>query len=152
MELDEQSVIEEIERAFDGVRLGEGVSLREADVIDDYGSDAQRKKARSKDELVDWRKISDASISHYSWCLSFFDAEGMRFHLPAYMRFVLKHYETSHSSSIHATLYALGCGGERFGLLNQAQREAVRKFLAFVADSGDRLDKEHARKSLEVWK
>src|SRR5687767_1098532 len=147
MELDKQSVIEEIERAFSGVRLGEGVSLREADVIDDYGSEADREKARAEDELVDWRKISEELISHYSSCLSFFDAEGMRFHLPAYMRFVLKHYETSDSNSIDATIYALGCGGERFGLLNQEQREAVRKFLEFVAGSGGGLD-EDARKAL----
>src|SRR6185369_1468871 len=102
-----QLVVRRIERAFSGVRLGEGVSLREADVIDDYGTDAERKKARAQDEQHDWKRIPDDLISHYNWCLSFFDAQGMRFHLPAYMRFTIRHYKESDSASIDATLYAL---------------------------------------------
>ena len=34
-----------------------GVSIREAIVIDNYGSMAERKEARSKDELTDWGRL-----------------------------------------------------------------------------------------------
>jgi hypothetical protein len=148
-----QLVIERIERAFSGVRLGAGVSLREADVIDDYGTDAERKKARAQDELDDWKQIPEDLISRYYSCLCFFDAEGMRFHLPAYMRFAMMHYRDSDSASIDFTIYALGYGDDRFSLLTAPQRAAVRHFLKFMAfNGGHHVSSDHARRALEdVW-
>src|SRR5688572_15704193 len=131
-----QLVIERIERAFLGVRLDDGVSLREADVIDNYGSEAERKKARDQDELEDWQRIPEDLISHHYWCLSFFDAKGMRFHLPAYMRFALRHYKDSASASIDSTIYTLGYDDDRYSLLTPPQRVAVRQFLKFMAFNG----------------
>jgi hypothetical protein len=149
-----QLVVERIERAFAGVRLGAGVSLREADVIDDYGTEADRKKARAQDELEDWKRIPDDLISRYYSCLSFFDAEGMRFHLPAYMRFALRHYKDSDSASIDSTIFALGYDDDRFSLLTAPQRAAVRQFLKFMAfNGGHHVSSDRARLALEeVWK
>jgi len=148
-----QLVIEQIERAFSGVRLGAGVSLREADVIDDYGTSAERKKARAQDELEDWKRIPEELVSRYYSCLSFFDAEGMRFHLPAYMRFALRHYKNSDSASIDSTIFTLGYGDDRFSLLTAPQRVAVRHFLKFMAfNGGHYVSSDHARRALEdVW-
>lgn len=40
------NTIMQITEAFRDTRLGDGVSLREADVIDDYGTDDEREAAR----------------------------------------------------------------------------------------------------------
>ena len=148
-----QLVIERIERAFSGIRLGAGVSLREADVIDNHGRDAERKPARAQDEVEDWRLIPEDLISRYPSCLSFLDAEGMRFHLPAYMRFALRNYKDSASASIDFTIYALGYEDDRFGLLTAPQRAAVRHFLKFMAFNGGHfVDGNSAERALEdVW-
>ena len=148
-----QLVVDRIGRAFSGVRLDDGVSLREADVLDDYGTEAERKKARGLDELQSWQMISEDLIAHYHWCLPFFDAKGMRFHLPAYMRFALRHYRTSDSSSIDSTIYALGRDDDRYSLLTAPQRAAVRHFLKFMAyNGGNHVDTDGARRALtDVW-
>lgn len=128
-----QGVIECIERAFADVRLEEGISLREAEVIDDYGTDEQRANAREEDEKDDWRKLSDDSVAHYYWCPAFFDAKGLRFHLPAYMCFALRHYNDSASPSIdQAIIFSKSAGGQ-FDLLTVSQKEAVLRFLEFMA-------------------
>lgn len=43
------ALIAEIERAFDGFEREDGVTLHEASVIDDHGSDAERAQARLDD-------------------------------------------------------------------------------------------------------
>ncbi len=104
-----QQIVETIERAFAGVQLEEGISLGEAIVLDDYGSDEDRALARSHDELHDWRNISDETIACSSVGLSFLDAKGIRFYLPAFMRFALRHYQHSDSASISYIIYTLDC-------------------------------------------
>ena len=85
---EQERVRQLIHEAFAGITLGRGVSLHETVVIDDYGSTQARQKAREKDEKKDWRKLVDApelkAVTGIGG-LSFFDAEGLRFHLPAYM-------------------------------------------------------------------
>lgn len=148
-----QQVIEEIECTFANVRLGGGVSLREAQLIDDYGSEEERREARSLDEALDWKNIPEAMIARYCSSLSFFDALGMRFHLPAYMCFALRHYKDSDSPSIDFTVYTLGYDDARYSSLSPEQRGAVREFLKFMAfPSEGRVLSKHARSALEnVW-
>src|SRR4051794_34491972 len=88
-----EEIIALIEKAFAGVQLGAGTSIREADVIDSYGSEETRARARALDEQHDWRKIPDETIETYHWVFSFFDAEGMRFNAPAYMCYALRHLD-----------------------------------------------------------
>jgi putative SOS response-associated peptidase YedK len=81
-----QRLLDSIERAFHGVELGAGASLHEAKTIDDYGTTAQRLPARDRDEKHDWRKLIDDSELVKACrlgALSFFDAAGLKFHLPA---------------------------------------------------------------------
>lgn len=146
-------VIKQIEHAFLGVELGDGVSLREAEVIDNYGTAAERESARAQDELHDWRQIPDDLISRSYSCLSFFDARGMIFHLPAYMRFALRHYQDSDSASIDSTIYTLGYADERFSLFTPSHRAAVRQFLEHMAlDEGRHVDSDAAKRALDdVW-
>ena len=88
MDEQRQRLLDQIDKAFAGVELGDGVSMHESAVIDDYGTDEQRLAARTPDEKLDWRKLIDGpemtrlfSIGNGGLC--FLDAVGLRFYLPA---------------------------------------------------------------------
>ena len=60
------NAVNQIADAFADVSLGNGVSLREADVIDAYGTEDERASAREQDELHDCERISDEDIETHS--------------------------------------------------------------------------------------
>ena len=71
-----------LDSLFRDVRLGDGISIHEADVVDDNGSDIERRKARKNDETFDWQKLIGSELfSAQSFC--FMDAQGRLFHIPA---------------------------------------------------------------------
>jgi hypothetical protein len=191
-----QRIHDAIEDSFQGVQLEGGISLHEAVVLDDYGTQEERRRARLQDELDDWRRIPDETIGRYSASLAFLDAKGMRFYLPAFMRFAIRHYQRSNSPSIDYLLnklnWSLGSWAEsvdvvfekateeqrallgmasspaelrakfeslhsyqaeRLSLLTEAQRDAVRGFLEFMAfEAVGHVDSRFARQALErVW-
>lgn len=148
IEAEARLLIAEIERAFASVTLEDGVSIREADVIDDYGSLEDRQKARSRDELKDWRRIPDDLLEHFHWSLSFFDAKGMRFHLPAYMAFAVRLYLRPVPDFYPWIIYSLDSDGDSFALLSKPQKAAVRRFLTFFAAVGDNSVSRNARCAL----
>jgi hypothetical protein len=124
-----------IREAFAGVKLGDGIGLQEAQGIDDYEDAATRARYRADDEKDDWSRISADALNHCNTSLSFFDAEGMRFHLPAYLIADLRgDYEFG-----MAFVLTLQCdwGTTQFDLLTADQRRAVRAFLLHIAESGD---------------
>ncbi len=130
-----EQIITLITTAFEGVTLEDGVGLSEADAIDSYASPETRKALRENDEKNEWAKISVASINaHYS-NLSFFDAKGMRFHLPAFLLAEINGefnfgmtFPLAHLSEYRIRQYAL---------LNSDQRTAVRMFLNYLSDHPD---------------
>ena len=143
-------IIAQIEAAFDGVRLDGGVSLREAEVLDACGSVEAQRAARLLDETEDWRKIPDSDFGFY-WDYAFFDAKGVVFHLPAYMRFALRICRPKDPASFF-TITALGRHGDYIELLNDSQKEAVREFLRFMANLEDDFLRAEAKRALEeVW-
>ena len=133
-------LIKQIEAAFEGVTLGQGVSLHETIVIDDYGSQAQRAAARKNDELHDWKKVlADPRFPkvHGVGGLSFYDSEGLRFHLPAYLLLALSPVYEDVTESLMFTLTSCNdYNKSRFAILNEAQRQAVRNFLLYLRQSG----------------
>src|SRR5688500_17196676 len=74
-----------IREAFAGVKLGNGIGLQEAQGIDDYADKETCARYRAGDEKEDWTRIPAEELSRCNSSLSFFDAEGMRFHLPAFL-------------------------------------------------------------------
>jgi len=122
-----------IEEAFSGVMLGDGVGLREGQARDDYwGDKAKCKSFRALDEKYDWSSIQAAELNRCNSSLSFFDAEGMRFHLPAFLICDLKgeygfgmDFCLTHLSDYTKT---------QFALLSAKQRQAVRAFLLHIED------------------
>jgi hypothetical protein len=56
------SIIAEIRRAFRAVSRADGVTLHEALVIDNYGSDAERSAARRPDTDCQWQDVPEHPI------------------------------------------------------------------------------------------
>lgn len=126
-----------IERAFAGVQLEDGVSLHEADVIDNYGTNAERQAARATDELEDWHRLDRHELEHMGWVLSFYDDKGFRFHLPAYLTMAVEDYRNEVVDSLLFHLCSVADDGEaynrqRFAILSSYQRRAVRHVLKYL--------------------
>lgn len=79
-----ERIIQAIEQAFAGVSRGT-ITLHEAEVLDSYGTEAERRRARALDTEDDWRRVRDSSIEACPAALSYLDTESWRFYLPAYM-------------------------------------------------------------------
>jgi hypothetical protein len=79
------AAIRHVECAFATTRLDAGIGLREGNAIDDYENDFERQQQRQLDEHLDWRQITIGSLNkyHVAWC--YFDAQGVLFHLPAFL-------------------------------------------------------------------
>lgn len=159
-----KKIIDHIQAAFCNVRLEGGVSLHEAEVIDAYGTDAERSAARKKDNVdAPWQDVPPNDIENHGSILSFVDSKGFRYYLPAFMTWTLRNFRRSNCMSIDSTIYALDLSTdtgirkwqlERFSLLNQAQAKAIYEFLTHMAyDAEDHCDGRVARDALRHhWK
>jgi hypothetical protein len=87
-----EQLIRDIEAAFRDVQRGQGLTLHEAVAFEgtDHCSAEERARARVLDPETRWQDIPDSSLEE---CLDrwAFDDEGFRFHLPAYLRWYLRH-------------------------------------------------------------
>jgi hypothetical protein len=124
---DERRVAAQIRDAFRGVVLGRGVGLWQGQAIDDYAGEAAEGEARARDEKEDWSRIPVDLLNGCHSSLCFFDAEGMRFHLPAYL--VAELEGTLNQDIVFHLTYDDGSSLSRFDRLSAAQRDAVRQFL-----------------------
>jgi hypothetical protein len=120
-----QAVEQAIVAAFAGVTLDHGVGLMEGLEIDSYSGPEVCAAASETDEKDDWSRIPVDVLNGAATSLSYFDAKGMRFHLPAYLIADL-HGELTQDVRFHLNTRGLD---ERFSLLTTAQRQAVRMFL-----------------------
>ena len=152
MSPEKQRVIDLIRAAFKGVVLGNGIGLREAQGLDDYADQATCQAYRDRDEKLHWEAIPAEEMNRCYSSLSFFDAEGMRFHLPAFMIADLEGLlgvdPVFHLSQVPEF------DSVRFNLLSPPQRAAVREYLLFVkSDPNYACDVPHIERSLEnYWK
>src|ERR1700680_2624371 len=88
-------LIAEIMTAFDGVSREDGTTLHEAMAIDDYKSDEEQQAARGFDTEQRWQDVPDEEILACESALSFLDAKGFRYYLPAFMVSRLKNWGNS---------------------------------------------------------
>ena len=133
-----------IDWAFAGVELGDGVSLHESHVIDNYGSAEERRAAREADEKRDWRKLVDHpdltvyfGIGYSGLC--FLDAAGVRFHLPACLYRVVRDFDDDGIGNMYESLYYLLTNLDeyiidRLAILSGDQRACVRECLVWYRD------------------
>ncbi len=126
---------ERVREAFRGVRLGVGVGLFEGQAIDDYETPEVRGRQRAKDEKEFWDRIETKHLNACHSSLSFFDALGMRFHLPA---FIIADLKGEFGMGMAFTLtYLNEYSRSKFGLLNHEQRSVVREYLQFLREDPD---------------
>ena len=144
-----ESVRALIHSAFSGVQLGKGIGLHQAQGIDDY-KDAEICAAyRANDEKEDWKHFSVEALSKCNSSLSFFDDEGMRFHLPAYL---LADMTGNYGFGMAFVLTQTSQLEEQFRLLNNEQREAVRCYLKFIENEPEyALDRDQIRNALNTY-
>ncbi len=140
-----QKVLAAIVDAFRGVELGDGVSLHETIAIDHYGTAEERHTAREPDEKHDWRRlVDDPEFHRIRWIggLCFYDAVGLRFHLPAYLTLAVLDFERKDAGDVFESLmFHLTILSEqpeeqvsRFSILTDPQRQCVRDVLVFLRD------------------
>lgn len=128
MAAEKRRVLVLVRSAFQGVSLGEGVGLLQGQGLDDYADERTLASYRAKDEKHDWSAIPVADLDQCCSSLSFFDADGMRFHLPAYLVADLEG-SLQTADVVYHLVHNVPCGESRFETLSPAQREAVRAFL-----------------------
>lgn len=151
-----EALISEIHAAFKEVSRGRGVSLHEARAIDNYESDLEREKARKLDTDSSWDEVPDKDIEYFHDVFSFFDEEGFRYYLPAYMIWAVKYFDVSGSCSSDNVIYNLECspvsrGKDRlvFDLFDLAQCRAICRFLKFMESNPLHADDEAATRALQ---
>lgn len=126
-----------IRDAFQGVTLGHGIGLFEGQGLDDYADAATCKIYRDKDQKDDWKNISTEDLNHCYSSLSFLDAEGMRFHLPAFL--IAELYGELGVDPIFHLTHLDDFAKSKLVLLSNTQRNAIREFLLLVRDEPDYL-------------
>ena len=135
--------------AFAGATLGSGIGLLEANGLDDYANKKTLAAYRDEDEKHDWGVIPLESLNRYSSSLSFFDAEGMLFHLPAYL---LADMRGQYDFDLVYNLTQSMLLKEQCALLTQAQRKVVRAYLQFAEEEEDHeFDREHIQRALQNY-
>jgi hypothetical protein len=134
---------EKIESAFAGVTLGNGIGLKEGRGVDDYENPDVLSQLHAQDERTDWHRLTSEVLLSYQSSIGFTDAEGMRFHLPAWMLAELR------DDGIACLIWSL-CriaphSEHQFSLLSPVQRSVVRDFLEFMRD-----DPEYTHERAEI--
>jgi hypothetical protein len=132
---DRADVEAQIRAAFAGVKLGKGVSLRQAQVIDRYGEGMTDKEfeAVPGGEITDsWSEVPFSELERD--CIAHLDDDGLRYYLPALMLSLLSDYDPT-SMRVIGTIAALypkiaGSTIRSFAYLTDDQHRAVASFLS----------------------
>ncbi len=95
MAIDEQKLINQIHRAFSGVRLDDGISLNMTEYYDSGGCMPEFKERAARDERDDWAAISSETLKQFMVTFSFTDLKGFRFYIPAYMVWTIQNHSAS---------------------------------------------------------
>lgn len=155
----QKQLLAAIEAAFRGVELGDGVSLRQTVAIDNYAGPEAERAAWSADERHDWRRlVHDPALASICWVggLSFYDADGLRFHLPAYLSLAVTDWEAeANEETLGSLLYHLTSLDEynlgRFAILTVGQRRCVADVLNFVCEQYELKRGDIDRANAEFW-
>ncbi len=126
----------EIRAAFAGVTLGRGVSLRQAEALDDYCNNISEQAYRElplSEVTGAWDAVPSAELERNN--VAHLDPEGWRYYIPALMLSVLRHYEPA-SLRVIGTLSSLYPKHKpdsydllRYDLLNDQQKQAIAHYL-----------------------
>lgn len=154
---EEQALVLEIEAAFAGVRLEDGISLNMTEYHDSGGSAPEYATLAKSDEREDWRRIPDATLETFTVTFSFTDLKGFRFYIPAYMRWAVRNHRTSSCIIGDFMIYALTPTHYIFAKTSfkewftERQFAAILRFLRFAAGNGGTLDARIAERRLHQF-
>ena len=140
MSLNKRSLIERVREAFKGVRLEDGIGLAEARAIDDYWDEGPRKAWREMDEKMDWESILTKHLQSLWDTMAFFDAKGMRFHLPA---FLVAELEGNFGYGSLVTVLTHEFYFRNFELFSPEQRDVVRNYLLMIVYTDEQMFHAH---------
>jgi len=140
MNIDRAETLDLIAAVFEGVERGDGVSLREARVRDNYGGADECRAARQLDTDHWWDQVSEADLAKYGTSLCFFDTNGFRYYLPALMTWDVRTLVLDRGPR-SGLQYHLGPRGRMFDcweyFLTAPQCNSVYWYLRFLIDYGD---------------
>ena len=123
MQSEIDAIVRAIHVAFEGVPRGE-ITLHEAEVIDGYGTVAERERARRRDTETSWQQVSDSAVVECRNALNHLDAQSWCHYLPRYMEWSLRH----RGDVVDHTIYSLLLSGDRE--LNEHRRRRHRMLTA----------------------
>jgi hypothetical protein len=139
-----EQLIQRIEVAFADVELGNGLTLHEAVAFEgtDNCTAEERARVRARDPWLRWQDIPDTALEE---CLDRwdYDEEGSRFHLPAYLRWHLRHPRgllPGCGALLFLQLSVTGhkpkdrlCCEQSFDRFTLEQKRVIARFLEFMA-------------------
>ncbi|WP_309499157.1 DUF6714 family protein [Sulfurovum sp.] len=152
--MDKEQLIQEIETAFKGVELKDGIGIYEADEIYVGSSPKIIQKGNNKDRMwwKSWTEIADKYIASYSSVMELMDSQGIKWALPAYMIYIINHYKDG-SLSVDTTIYTIeegAQGHDKLDLYTVEQKRVVAKFLQHMLSIGEVwVDVDSAQAALE---
>jgi hypothetical protein len=144
--LNEQRLLEELDRAFADVQREDGISLHETFAVDLYGTMRERRDLRKLDTDTNWREVKDEWIESINGVggIAFLDELGFKYYLPAYLRWYIRRENVSASCDLDSVfLYHLtGVKDDdlkewrfnRFRTLTAEQSRVVAEFLNHIAE------------------
>jgi len=109
LELDRDVVRSRIREAFAGVRLGSGLSLRQAAAKDDFGDALTQlvfDQLPASEVTDDWQRIPPDELRRDR--VAYLDAEGVRYYLPALLLWLLDNYDGDQRADEYASLTIIG--------------------------------------------
>jgi hypothetical protein len=155
--MDATQLIEDIKTAFKDVLLKDGIGINEADRMEQQLRDVLIQKGRNLDRMWwnAWTDIDDKYMASYSSVMDYMDAAGIKWVMPAYMTYIIKHYKEG-SFSVDSTIYTLEAGAkgsDKLDLFTAEQKRVIATFLTFMVDVGEEwVDVESAQNALDkVW-
>ena len=143
--MERETIADRIRAAFASVRLGSGISLRQAHAIDGYledFSEAEFAALPRHEETDDWTLVPEEELAQGD--IAHLDAEALRYYLPALMLWLLDHYEDKDERlndpgvdmSVIGTIFALAPSKEfrehQFGIYESFSAEQRAAIAAYV--------------------
>lgn len=159
--MDKHNLIKKIRIVFADVRREDGISLMQAEAIDNFETPEQIEKARIEDKDSCWWDIDDKKLESHP-VMAHMDAKGFRYYLPAFMTWSLLNYEISDAFTVDSTIYILSPTHKdklwdhymmHYSLFTGEEKKVIVDFLQyFSADGMDNyVDSLHAKKALDKY-
>jgi len=137
-------LIDLINIEFRGVVRNGGITLHQADVLDNRGSMYDFEAASRRDLDCRWKDISQDIIRTHPFALPFLDDAGFSYYIPAYMNYILCEIQNKMKCdewlcwNICQALNADSSQKQsRFAMFSDGQKKAISGFLMLLALSND---------------